>query len=205
MKKVGNLNHLVLASLHSILAPVAKLVKLDGKEEENFPSLSSRTAFSERGDRPVEHNSPSDDFSAYIESASESEVARPAESSGWVTHAAAAGAGISVPEISFRVGVGRAVLTGRSKGKTISFIMYFFIILIFVLFGLLSCQMTFPLAVTQSFSRVATFYGQVSNAHLGVTIDFQDLGHFIGFLDKPHHGKNFQDKSLLGTSVVLAI
>ena len=40
---------------------------------ESFPPLKAPAAFSKEGDESVEHNSPSDDFSAFIESASESE------------------------------------------------------------------------------------------------------------------------------------
>ena len=57
--------------------------------------------------------------------------------------------------------------------------------------------------VTQSFSRVASFYGQVSNAHLGVTINFADLSHFLVLLDKSLRDKRFHDQGLYGTSAIL--
>ena len=117
VKKIGNLNLLVRASLHSkpilvhvdcvrALSPADKLVKLSGKGGESFPPLPAPAAFSSKGNECVEHNSPSDDFSAYIESASESEdeetpvEAGPQPAGGQVTRAGAARAGISVPEIS---------------------------------------------------------------------------------------------------------
>ena len=107
-------NLLVRASLHSkpilvhvdrvrALSPADKLVKLSGKDDESLPAPA---AFSGKGGECVEHNSPSDDFSAYIESASESEddetpvEAGPQPAPGRVTRAGAARAGISVPEIS---------------------------------------------------------------------------------------------------------
>ena len=58
-------------------------------------------------------------------------------------------------------------------------------------------------AVTQSFSRVASFYGQVSNAHLGVSIDFADFGHFLSLLDKSLKDERFHDRGLYGTSAIL--
>ena len=58
-------------------------------------------------------------------------------------------------------------------------------------------------AVTQSFSRVASFYGQVSNAHHGVTIDFSDFGHFLTILEKSLRDKRFHDRGLYGTSAIL--
>ena len=117
VKKVGNLNLLVRASLHSkpilvhvdrvrTLQPADKLVKLSGESDESFPPLPTPAAFSGQDGQSVEHNSPSDDFSAYIESASESEEdeppveAGPQPVPGRVTRAGAARAGISVPEIS---------------------------------------------------------------------------------------------------------
>ena len=85
-----------------------RLVKLNGGGEERFPPLPAPAAFSGEKDESVEHNSPSDDFLAFIESASESEddespvVASrpPVQRAGRVTRAGAARAGISVPEIS---------------------------------------------------------------------------------------------------------
>ena len=119
IKKVGNLNLLVRASLHSkpILVHVNRvrafsmddrLVKLTGEREESFPPLPAPAAFSGERDESVEHNSPSDNFSAFIESASESEddeshvVAShpPVQQAGRVTQAGAARARISVPVIS---------------------------------------------------------------------------------------------------------
>ena len=58
--------------------------------------------------------------------------------------------------------------------------------------------------MTESFSRVASFYGQVSNAHLGVTIDFADFEHFLALLDKSLQDKRFHDRGLYGTSAILA-
>ena len=83
IKKVGNLNILVRASLHSkpilvhvdqvgALSTADRLVKLTGEREESFPPLPAPAAFSGE-DESVEHNSPFDDFSAFIKSASESE------------------------------------------------------------------------------------------------------------------------------------
>ena len=119
IKKVGTLNLLVRASLHSkpilvhadrvrALSSADRLVKLSGGEEESLPPLPAPAAFSRERDESVEHNSPSDNFSAFIESASESEddespvVAPkpPVQPVGRVTYAGAARAGISVPEIS---------------------------------------------------------------------------------------------------------
>ena len=68
--------------------------------------------------------------------------------------------------------------------------------------GLLISQVGSASAVTQSFSRVASFYGQVSNAHLGVTIDFADFGHFLNLLDKSLRDKRFHDRGLYGTSAI---
>ena len=70
--------------------------------------------------------------------------------------------------------------------------------------GLLFTHLSLASAVTQSFSRVASFYGQVSNAHLGVTIDFTDFGYFLSLLDKSLWDKRFHDLGLYGTSAVLA-
>ena len=87
------------------LSPSDKLVRLGGTEE-SFPPLLGRAAFSGEKDESVEHDSPSDDFSAYIEleSAPESEedeapvaVTKPPEPACCVTRAAAVRAGISVP------------------------------------------------------------------------------------------------------------
>ena len=112
VKKVGNLNLLVRASLHSkhflvhvdrvrALSSTDKLVKLDGGRKA-FPPLPVPNAFSGEKDECAEHNSPSDDFLAFIESTSESVVASrpPVQPAGWMTQAGAARAGISVPEIS---------------------------------------------------------------------------------------------------------
>ena len=55
------------------LSTADRLVKLTGEREESFPSFATPAAFSGKKDESVEHNSPSDDFSAFIESASESE------------------------------------------------------------------------------------------------------------------------------------
>lgn len=65
------------------------------------------------------------------------------------------------------------------------------------------CEDCCQLGLTFFFARVATFYGQVSNAHLWVTIDFQDFGHVIGLLDKSLRDKRFHDRGLHGTSAVL--
>ena len=119
IKKVGNINLLVRASLHSkpilvhvdrvrALSTADRLVKLTGEREESFPPLPTPAAFSGGKDECVEHNSPSDDFSAYIESALESEDDEsavvsshpPVQQVGRVTGAGAACAGISVPEIN---------------------------------------------------------------------------------------------------------
>ena len=119
IKKVGNLNLLVRASLHSkpilvhvdrvrALSSADRLVKLPDGEGESFPPLPAPAAFSREKDESVEHNSPSDDFSAFIESASESDDEKspvvapnpPVQPAGRVTRAGAARAGISVPEIS---------------------------------------------------------------------------------------------------------
>ena len=59
-------------------------------------------------------------------------------------------------------------------------------------------------AVTQSFSPVASFYGQVSNAHLGVTIDFADFGHFLAISDKSLRDKRFHNRGLYGTLAIPA-
>ena len=80
----------------------------------------------------------------------------------------------------------------------------FYIIHIVFFCGLLFTHLSSASAVTQSFSRVASFYGQVSNAHLGVTIDFTDFGHFLNLLDKSLLDKRFHDHGLYGTSAVLA-
>ena len=90
------------------LSTADRLVKLTGNGEQSFPPLPAPAAFSGEKDESVEHNSPCDDFSAFIESASESEddespvVASrpPVQPTGWVTWAGAARAGISLPEIS---------------------------------------------------------------------------------------------------------
>ena len=82
IKKIGNLNLLVYASLHSkpilvhvdrvrALSSADRLVKLSDGEGESFPPLPPPAAFSGEKDKSVEHNSPSDNFSAFIESASE--------------------------------------------------------------------------------------------------------------------------------------
>ena len=70
--------------------------------------------------------------------------------------------------------------------------------------GLLFTQLSSAFAVTQSFSRVASFYGQVSNAHLGVTIVFADFKHFLALLDKSLRDERFHDRGLYGTSAILA-
>ena len=73
MKKVGNLNLLVCASLHSkpilvhvdwvrALSSADRLVKLSGGGEESFPPLPAPAAFSRERDESVEHNSPADNF-----------------------------------------------------------------------------------------------------------------------------------------------
>ena len=135
VRKVGNLNLLVRASLHSrqilvhvdrvrLLSSKDRVVKLAddaarptqvGARKEKAPSERVASRSAESLGRPVEHYSPDDDFSQYIESASESEeegpagLARPVAQGtapqvvvpeGRVTRGAAARAGISVPEIS---------------------------------------------------------------------------------------------------------
>ena len=115
IKKVGTLNLLVRASLHSkpILVHVNRvrafsmddrLVKLTGEREESFPPLPAPAAFSGEKDKSVEHYSPSGDFSAFIESEDdESPVVAshpPVQQAGQMTRAGAARARISVPVIS---------------------------------------------------------------------------------------------------------
>ena len=70
--------------------------------------------------------------------------------------------------------------------------------------GLLFTKLSSAFAVTQSFSRVASFYGQVSIAHLGVTIVFADFEHFLALLDKSLRDKRFHNRGLCGTSAILA-
>ena len=100
----------------------------------------------------------------------------------------------------FLQGAGRVVLIGKSK--LFNFIMLFVFKIIFF-GGLLLPQCGAASAVTQSFSRVASFYGQVSKAHLGVTIDFADFGHFLTIFDKSLRDKRFHERGLYGTSAIL--
>ena len=51
---------------------------------------------------------------------------------------------------------------------------------------------------------MASFYGQVSNAHLGVTIDFAYFEHFLALLDISLPDERFNDQGLYGTSAILA-
>ena len=59
-------------------------------------------------------------------------------------------------------------------------------------------------SVTQSFSRVATYYDQVSSGHLGVSVDFEGFDHYLGLLEKAMVRLTSADRGVFGTTPVLA-
>lgn len=59
-------------------------------------------------------------------------------------------------------------------------------------------------SVTQSFSRVGRYYDQVSNAHLGVTVDFGGFDHYLGLLEKVLAQLTSDKKGIFDSSAVVA-